>query len=126
MIEANGTNGVQKVELYKDKNDGEFLLKVTFIRNEPNGEVYEHVVSGISTGIFINKSMDIRVNEIPVIAQEIDDCSAVFAPLFKDYQIKYSHKFIESKHIKTNFDEYTIKELEEKLGHRIKIVDKKE
>lgn len=123
MLKPNKSRGVQDVKLSLSEY-GEYLLNVTFMKEDENNNIYEHKVFNIHTGIYIND--DVKLNIYKDTPWTVDECDISFERGYLTYQVDMSEKFISSNFVRTNFDEYTIKELEEKLGHRIKIVDKKE
>lgn len=123
MLKPNKSRGVQDVKLSLSEY-GEYLLNVTFMKEDENNNIYEHKVFNIHTGIYIND--DVKLNIYQHTPWTVDECDISFERGYLTYQVDTSEKFISSNFVRTNFDEYTIKELEEKLGHRIKIVDKKE
>lgn len=123
MLKPNKSRGVQDVKLSLSEY-GEYLLNVTFMKEDENNNIYEHKVFNIHTGICIND--DVKLNIYQDTPWTVDECDISFERGYLTYQVDTSEKFISSNFVRTNFDEYTIKELEEKLGHRIKIVDKKE
>lgn len=123
MLKPNKSRGVQDVKLSLSEY-GEYLLNVTFMKEDENNNIYEHKVFNIHTGIYIND--DVKLNIYQHTPWGVSECDISFERGYLTYQVDTSEKFTLSNFVKTNFDEYTIKELEEKLGHRIKIVDKKE
>lgn len=123
MLKPNKSRGVQDVKLSLSEY-GEYLLNVTFMKEDENNNIYEHKVFNIHTGIYIND--DVKLNIYQHTPWGVAECDISFERGYLTYQVDTSKKFTLSNFVKTNFDEYTIKELEEKLGHRIKIVDKKE
>ena len=122
MLKPNKSRGVQDVKLSLSEY-GEYLLNITFMKEDENNNIYEHKVFNIHTGIYIND--DVKLNIYQHTPWDVAECDISFERGYLTYQVDTSEKFTLSNFVKTNFDEYTIKELEEKLGHRIKIVDKK-
>lgn len=124
MLKPNKSRGVQDVKLSLSKY-GEYLLNVTFMKEDENNNIYEHKVFNIRTGIYINDDVNLNIYQADT-PWTMDECDISFERGYLTYQVDTSENFTSSNFVRTNFDKYTIKELEEKLGHRIKIVDKKE